>query len=408
MQGSLTGLRVAFAAMEGFPNLKGSGVRITQMCSALAEAGAEVHLITLRGQGQPALLSPAVQLHPVRRLEDNYLARAISFSQGVERALFALKPDVIHVRGPFEAQAALRYRRTRAARLLFEVNGLPSVELVYHYPQLMREPRFEGKLRSIEQAALRSADGLLTQSHATARFIRLRAPTAPPAWVIPNGADPERFEPAERPQQGPLDIVYAGSLAPWQGLHGVLQALRQARREQDMRLTVIGPARRAWTRQLAKQARATKTEDLLSVVDALPQAELIARLCRADIALAPLQSDRRNRVQGCSPIKIFEYMAAGTAVLATDLPCLRELIDDGEDGRLARCQNPHRTRDAILELGADPAARQALGRAARRRVQTQATWAHRRASLVEAYRAILGRPDAPPAEASAPPPRATP
>ena len=50
--------------------------------------------------------------------------------------------------------------------------------------------------------------------------------------------------------------------------------------------------------------------------------------------VAPLARGDRNEVQGCSPLKIVESMAAGTAVVASDLPVARELVTPGRDGLL--------------------------------------------------------------------------
>lgn len=382
---------MAFAALEGFPNRKGSGVRIRHTVQALAAEGAEVTLLTLRGDETGAPLPPGVHHHPLKVLDDNYLSRALTFGHMVGRALYTLRPDVVHVRGPFEGAAALEYARTRQAAFIFEVNGLPSVELRYHHPRAGQAHDFLCKLRAQEQHLLQRADLVLTQSQATARFVRLRAQGPLRPVVVPNGADPERFCPGPGPAhaQDEVRLLYSGSLAPWQGLMDLLPALRQARREAELRLTILGPARRAWTRAILTAARRFKVQDLLQLEAAGDTQAVAEHIQAADICLAPLARDSRNRVQGCSPIKLFEYMAAGRAVLASDLPCVREIVQPEVTGLLHKPSNPHRLREALLTLASQPRLRHELGLRARRWVLQEATWAHRHHQLVTAYASML-------------------
>ncbi|MCA9553048.1 MAG: glycosyltransferase [Myxococcales bacterium] len=390
MNRPLAGLRVAYAAMEGFPNRKGSGVRVGNVVSALAEAGAEVLLLTLRGERGAPALPPGVTHRPLAILEDNYLARALAFRARVAEALYAWPADVIHVRGPFEGEAALEHANARRARFVFEVNGLPSVELFHHHPKVASAPQFLGKLRAREEHLMRAADLVLTQSQATARFLRLRAARPLPLAVVPNGADPALFAaPAAPARSGPMRVLYAGSLAPWQGLLHLLAAAHKARREVPLELVVVGPSRRAWTRAVSVWARRHKVQDILQLEAAVDQPTLARHLAEADVGVAPLSADARNRKQGCSPIKLFEYMAAGRAVAASDLPCVREIVVHADTGLLFKPSHPGRLAEALVALAAEPDARRRLGQRARRFVEAEATWAHRRAAVVSAYEALL-------------------
>lgn len=385
---------IAYAAFEGFPNRKGSGVRIRQMTRALAEAGADVTLLTLAGEGDPGL-APGVEHRPIRIAEQNYLCRALAFRQAVSKALYGLGPDTVHVRGPWEGGAAREWAEKTGRPFVFEVNGLPSVELRYHYPAVAQAVGFERKLREEEQRQIREASLVFTQSHATARFVAMRAGLASPPAVIPNGADPALFAPPDREREdGTLRILYAGSFAPWQGLLDLFAAVRDRRHHFDIRLTVIGKGRRTWMKQLHRQARRTKVARIMEIVDGTDQHRLAETLKSADLCVAPLRRDVRNRVQGCSPIKLFEYMAAGRCVVASDLPCVREIVEPGVTGVLARPSNPHRLRDAIAEVAEDGALRRTIGLRARRYVVEQATWNHRRQALVALYASTLERSSA--------------
>src|SRR5690349_14043044 len=81
------------------------------------------------------------------------------------------------------------FRHAYGARTVFEVNGLPSVELSYHHPSVYRSA-FEVRLDRTERRLLSRVDAVLTQSQATERFLRLRGLAPGKARVIPNGAHP--------------------------------------------------------------------------------------------------------------------------------------------------------------------------------------------------------------------------
>jgi glycosyltransferase involved in cell wall biosynthesis len=75
-----------------------------------------------------------------------------------------------------------------------------------------------------------------------------------------------------------------------------------------------------------------------------------------------------------SPVKLFEYMAAGRAVVASRLGQIGEVLEDGVTGILHEAGDADRFREAVLGLAADPLLRARLGQAARSRAETDYTW----------------------------------
>ena len=107
-----------------------------------------------------------------------------------------------------------------------------------------------------------------------------------------------------------------------------------------------------------------KVADVVEVTGALPRPALAARMRAADVCVAPLRRDVRNQKQGCSPIKLFEYMAAGRGVLTTDLACTREIVDESR-GVLIASPRPKLLSERLLAMLEDTAGTQALGEAGR-------------------------------------------
>jgi glycosyltransferase involved in cell wall biosynthesis len=89
------------------------------------------------------------------------------------------------------------------------------------------------------------------------------------------------------------------------------------------------------------------------------------------------------------PIKMFEYMAAGLPVVASDFPPFREILGDGACGLLVEPRNPAVLAAAIRWIFDHPAEARAMGERGRRRVETLYTWEAEEARLADFYRRLL-------------------
>jgi glycosyltransferase involved in cell wall biosynthesis len=143
---------------------------------------------------------------------------------------------------------------------------------------------------------------------------------------------------------------------------------RAAGRPAALLLVGDGPER---PRIEAQVAAAGLTEHCL-LAGNRPHAELPGWIAAMDVCVMPHSNDYG------SPMKVFEYMALGRAVLAPSLPPLRDVIDDGVNGALfvaARGADPvGPLDDGLAALLGDAALRERLGAAARKRVGERHTW----------------------------------
>jgi glycosyltransferase involved in cell wall biosynthesis len=107
-----------------------------------------------------------------------------------------------------------------------------------------------------------------------------------------------------------------------------------------------------------------------------------------DVVLAPYQP---HDFFYFSPIKLFEYMASGRAVVAASLGQIAEVID-GTNGLLYDPNDPDALSRQVVRLAEDAELRRALGHAARRAVEASYTWAHNAARVSAALeRAVAAR-----------------
>jgi glycosyltransferase involved in cell wall biosynthesis len=115
----------------------------------------------------------------------------------------------------------------------------------------------------------------------------------------------------------------------------------------------------------------------------VPPGELAPYYGTFDILLMPYQeevgvaSGRSDTARWMSPIKMFEYMATGRAIISSDLPALREILIDGENALLVPPRDGEGWVRAVRRLQADPELRIRLGSRAKRELLESYTWSAR-------------------------------
>jgi glycosyltransferase involved in cell wall biosynthesis len=298
--------------------------------------------------------------------------------------------ELVHVRDPWSASVVLA-PPARRYPVVLEVNGLPSVELPYRYRDLGAATI--AKLADLERRCLGAADRVVVPSEVLAERVVAAGAHADRVTVVRNGA---RIAPSPGRPHGapPRYVVYVGALQRWQGVPTLLHALARLRDLDDLRLVVCASTPPRTGRLLRRLAGRLGVADRVDWHHRLPHAEIAGWLAHASVSVAPLADCSRNVDQGCCPLKVLESMAAGTPVVASDLRVVRELVVDGEHGRLVPPDRPAELARAVRLLLDYPETAAAMGAAGRRHVEASLTWDHSRAGLREVY-AGLGPADVP-------------
>lgn len=360
-------MKVLYLAPDAVPAPKGAGVRIPQTIQALRDLGHTVELLTPADPLATGVL-PGVRHDTVDLGAGSYLQRMLAWRRGARQWLAGRSADRVQFRCVWAGAPALQWAQARSAPTIFEAHGLPSVELPQHYPRLYANPDLLDRLVLEEAAVLGGAHRLITHSRTGARFLLMRGVPAERIRIVPNCADPEIFHPPALPPctQGALRVVYQGTLAPWQGLSQLIEALGLLRRSGlPVVLLVAGPRKARFLRGLRRLARQLRVQDQIVWLGALPRSELAQLLAGAHACAVPLPADPRNVLQGCSPIKVFEAMAAGRPILATRVPPLLELLEHGRTAHLVEASQAAALAEGLRWLATHLSEREELGRAAR-------------------------------------------
>jgi len=194
--------------------------------------------------------------------------------------------------------------------------------------------------------------------------------------VIPNGVDFTRFGlRPPRPPDRPVSLGFVGFVQPWHGLDRVIEGMATQTGGQVATLTIVGdgPARP----ELERLATRLKVTDRVTFTGVVPPDMVGSLLAGFDIALQP------QATPYASPLKIFEYMAAGCAIVAPDQKNIREVLKHGKTAVLFDPEAPQLMWNAVQWLIDEPALRSRLGAAARAWIESEnRTWAGNAARVV--------------------------
>jgi glycosyltransferase involved in cell wall biosynthesis len=377
-------LRLLYAFPEPLPLPRARGVQVAHAISSLAAAGMTIDLayVPVADQSPLALLGadsfPSVNLLPLSRGWPAPLHRLPPFSRWHSARLFAarLRREIVARRPD-----ALYVRHLKLADLLLAQRGQPP--LVYEAHEVFADTvpvRRRARIAAMERRVMAGAAAVVCNSAATANRLAALYGAPRQLLVLPNGVARPGTLPAKPWAESARHIVYAGSFFGWKGVDDLIAAAAELK---GFRISLIGGEAAQIERV---QARLPARGAEIELVPRLPHAEVMARLAAACIAVLPNRPDPDSAFT--SPIKLFEYMASGCAVVAADLPSIREILgpDDaawftaGDAGSLAQ---------ALQLLAANPARAQAMGDALRAK-STAYTWQARAAALRDFLVGALG------------------
>jgi glycosyltransferase involved in cell wall biosynthesis len=163
-------------------------------------------------------------------------------------------------------------------------------------------------------------------------------------------------------------VNFTGTLAKWQGLDSLFAAMDHPGWPAGVDLVVVGDG------VLADFVRERADADpRVTYLGRLPHGEVGGVVARSLAALSPMYLADRMLI-GVVPLKLFEAMACGVPVIATDLPGQADIVTTSECGLVVPPNDPPAIAAAVARLAADPALAHALGGNARTAAVERYSW----------------------------------
>ncbi|MDN0085137.1 glycosyltransferase family 4 protein [Crenobacter sp. SG2305] len=340
-------------------------------CASLAAAGHEVTLIVADGLGNE--INRGVHIHDVGPKSGGRLARMTGTVRRVMDAALALKPDVAHFHDPELIPAALRLKKA-GIKVVYDVHeDVPRQILAKHWIPGALRPTVSGTFEKLEDFAVRRFDAIVTSTpHIRERFRPLNQRVVD-ICNFPILEELVRDTPWEARRN---EVCYIGGISRIRGIEPIVAALPDS----GARLNLAGPWSESDLKQKLLPSEGWARVNDLGVLDRAGVADVLARSKVGLVTLFPTP----NYVDAL-PIKLFEYMAAGMPVIASDFPVWRAIVDDAGCGLLVDPQDPAAIAAAIRELLANEERAHAMGEAGKKAVLNKYSWAAEADKLVRLY-----------------------
>ncbi|MFD2759373.1 glycosyltransferase family 4 protein [Gulosibacter faecalis] len=380
--------------------------RAHQLLGAVQTAGIRLRAYTRPGFPDESLSSGAVVANSFEGVDYFRLGGDLSRNRGeyqymvecletYRQVLRENRPDVVHLRSTYvSALPGIIAAREAGIPTVYEVSGM--WELVYATYGDARRESMRARTVRLENAVLRNADRVVTLTRAMADIINERVTTRNPVEVLPNAVDIDRFRPMPKDaalltelgwsEETPV-IGYAGSVVDYEGLEVLVDALAELRDSGvEFRFVLIGDG----TVMNQVQSRIDEHElgTNVLVTGRIPHAEVERYYSIFDICAFPRLSTPAT--EAVSPLKPFEALASGKAVIVSDVAALVEIVGENERGIVVPNGDAHALADAIRSLIENPDLRATLGATSREWVGTNHTWEAVGGRFVDVLRAARG------------------
>ncbi|TAJ32726.1 glycosyltransferase [Bosea sp. (in: a-proteobacteria)] len=361
-------LRLAYLSLETPRPGQASQTHIDEIIASLREHGWRVELFATRGGGASTRSSFVRRLMGYARTQAALGKRLRDF-------------DAVFIRSHFMALPLSLWARWRNLPVVHEINGTPAdVGVTYRFLKPF-SPVFSWLYRAqYRRAALLLAvtPGLVDWARRFAGHHRVS--------LVSNGANSDLFKPEGAPS--PIEgryVIFVGGLVAWHGVGTMLAALKEPSWPADLRLVIVGDG---IERDKVEQAL---TDPRLVWLGRQPYDAVPALLRGALAALCVIENQDGRSGSGVAPLKLFEAMACGVPVIASDLPFQADLVRNADAGVLVPPAAASAIASAVKSLSSAPDKAQLLGRNGAAYVAREASWHQRGREIDRLLRSAISQ-----------------
>jgi glycosyltransferase involved in cell wall biosynthesis len=345
-------------------------------CRTLARYGYDVTLIVADGNGDEELDQVSILDIGASR---SRLGRFLFKGWRMYRTVVRLRPRIVHLHDPELLLLGLAFRISGFTVVFDSHEDVPKQILSKHYirPQLRQ---FMSTFYSwIERPICRRLDYIVcATSPIEDKFNKMgcRTVTVNNFPLLSEFSEIDSVKSRNRESQ--QSVCYVGALSGTRGIVELVKSMSLIK--QDVKLLLGG---RFADKVCEHQARAQPGWKRVVELGYLDR-EAVGNVMKGSIAgLCALQETPSYRES--VPVKMFEYMASSTAVIASDFPYWRELLKDVDCAFFVNPANPHEIADAIDRACSDPMRALKMGLNGRKAVEQRFNWALEEVALLKAY-----------------------
>ncbi len=381
--------------------------RVVKQATALRDAGAEVVLVGVGDSAPddlvamgfdvrmvpPKLRGPrlgredvwwalrvAVNLTYTRALqywrETRPASRTYLFGNALLEAARDVKPDVVHAYNIHTLPAAVELKRQGAvARIVYDVRDLFSDEST-------PGPEFRRRLRIVETKLIGEVDSTITVCETFADVLAQRYGISRPT-VVYNGPIEVKHETNE--VSTPIRLLFQGILRSDRRVGWFVDAMTALRNRAVLTIQGFGGVEQ----ELRKQVERLDLEDVVLFVPPAPAAEVVDAAARHDIGVVYSTPESLN-IRLSVPNKLMDYLGAGLAIVASDTPGHRSVLEGTGAAVFIDPSSPSAVAEGVSRLLDDPELVSNMKVAALKAAEKY-VWDVQAEKLLGVYEAVIGR-----------------
>ncbi len=357
-------MRLAYISLDpGVPvfGQKGCSVHVQEIARAFQKLGYEIHLFSPRIGGEAPSDLEAVKVHTLSPLAKADLETrekaAQSLNSELTQTFLRTGPfDLVYERYSLWSFAGISLAKRMGIASILEVNA-PLIEEQATHRGLLDE----AGARRIAKQVFGEASLISAVSEEVAKYVKLTQANARVA-ISPNGVNLERFSPHTLPtlvsEPETFTVGFVGTLKPWHGLDTLITAFEQLN-DPQMRLLIVGDGPE---RNRLETLLSPKVRNQVRFTGSVSPEAIPGLLTSMDVAVAPYPALERFYF---SPLKLYEYMAAGLPVVASRIGQIAQIIKHEQNGLLYEAGDTNALAQHLKRLKHQSKLRAELSMAAR-------------------------------------------
>ncbi|HET7646596.1 MAG TPA: glycosyltransferase, partial [Candidatus Limnocylindria bacterium] len=368
--------------------------RVEKEARTLTAAGYRVTVVAEAASGLPLAEQrdgyAVVRVsRPIPRLP---LLRFFAYRRRLVAALRRTRPHVLHAHDSNALEPVAAVARDLRVPFVYDGHELWLQQTRRGRP-LLYWWAFLAWYRFVERRYLRRAAAWITVSPSIARHLEREyglahvesVPNYPDLGVEARRRELRSLPGGNRIPDGAPIVLYLGALLPGRGLEQLISAMADV---PEAHLVFLGEG--GLRLALEERAATLGISDRVHILDPVPPADVVAYAASATVGVAPGQPVSLSYTYSL-PNKLFESMAAGLPVVASDFPEVRRVLEREQAGVIVDARRPEAIADALRELLADPVGAARMGANGRQAVRERYNWSVSADALVKVYAGLRRR-----------------
>lgn len=352
-----------------------------KQCKSLKNAGYDVTLLAPKPEMEIA--HDDIKLVPIEKPKKEWkrFLRAFTVFQMAKKT----NADLYHFHDPELLPVGVLLRIFTRKPVIFDVHE--------HYPNAIMSKKYLKKwikhpvrvvYELIEKISLPILSGVIyTTEEVGERYQRYTS------CKIENYPLPDMFPPIKSGYKEEDYILYLGGITPIRGIEELVVGFAHAAKlKPEAKLVFVGSFEStAFEKKIHELVFENGLEDKVVFKGKVPFEKIEEHLAKASIGIIPYLPVPNHLV--CLPNKLFEYMAAGVAVIASDFPHYRKVVESSNSGLMINPERPQSIAKAILTLLEDPEQVRELGESGKEAFAEKYNWDIEEKKLLAFYKKLL-------------------